>query len=85
MSEIRLKLKELLGKLSSKLTNRDFEQISELLTVGELKVGFENFCTQLHERDAVCTANEIQEIASIGIALGVRENYWGIIASEYSG
>jgi len=58
------------------------EQNNELLSVGELTIAFENFCTQLYERDAVCSIADVQEIALIGKALGIKEKYWTILATK---
>ncbi len=33
-------------------------------------------CTQLHERDTVCTKDQLQRIAEIGSAIGISSDYW---------
>ena len=82
MNALKPRFQSILKELSSKLTATDVEQIDELANVGELGVAFENFCTQLYERDAVCSVAQVQEIGLIGTALGIKEKYWTILAKE---
>jgi len=82
MNALKPRFQSILKELSPKLTTTDVEQIDELANVGELAVAFENFCTQLYERDAVCSVVQVQEIGLIGTALGIKEKYWTILATE---
>ncbi len=72
----------MLKGISPQLTAADVEQIVDLIDVGELRVAFENLCTQLYERDAVCSIAEVQEIAVLGTALGISQEYWVILAAK---
>jgi hypothetical protein len=79
---LKLKFNTLLGELSTSLTEADIEQIRELVDAGELGVAFENFCTQLYEWDAVCSREQIDRIAYIGKAMGIKPDYWQNIATR---
>jgi hypothetical protein len=79
---LELKFNTLLRELSTSLTETDIEQIRELVDAGELGVAFENFCTQLYEWDAVCSREQIDQIAYIGGAMGIKPNYWQNIATR---
>ena len=82
MNAFKPRFQSIVKQLSSKLTPSDVAQIDELINVGELVVAFENFCTQLYERDAVCSMAEVQQIALLGAELGVEEKYWAILAKQ---
>lgn len=82
MSLLKTRFRKVLLELAPKLTENDFEQINELIDVGELKIGLENLCIQLFEYDAKCSKYEIEEISIIGSILGVRERYWIILDSS---
>jgi hypothetical protein len=75
MKALELKFNILLRELSTSLTETDIEQIQELVNVGELGVAFENFCTQLYQWDAVCSREQIDRIAYIGEAMGIKPDY----------
>ena len=66
----------LLTTLGPSLTATDVEQIQELVEFNELGVAFENFCTQLYERDATCSPEELSQITSIGTTMGISPEYW---------
>jgi hypothetical protein len=68
--------------LRAESTETDIEQIRELVDARELGVAFENFCTQLYEWDAVCSREQIDRIAYIGKAMGIKPDYWRIIATR---
>jgi len=76
MKTLEEKFEVLLAALASSLTSYDVVQIQELVEANELGVAFENFCTQLYERDAVCSSDQLNEITSIGTAMGIRPEYW---------
>ena len=76
MKTLEEKFIDLLTKLGPSLTGTDVEQIQELVTANELGVAFENFCTQLYERDAACSSDQLIEISSIGAAMGINSEYW---------
>jgi hypothetical protein len=82
MKALELQFNTLLRELSTSLTKTDIEQIRELVDAGELGVAFENFCTQLYEWDAVCSREQIDQIAYIGGAMGIKPNYWQNIATR---
>jgi hypothetical protein len=79
---LELKFNTLLRELSTSLTETDIEQIRELVNVGELGLAFEHFCTQLYEWDAVCSREQIDRIAYIGEAMGIKPDYWQNIATR---
>ena len=76
MTTPRSEFETLLHEVSQKLTTDDIEQIMDLLLANELGVAFENLCTQLYERDAVCTKDQIDQITRIGNALKIDSDYW---------
>jgi hypothetical protein len=80
MNTLKYRFKSILKELSPKLTKTDYEQVEELADARELGIAFENFCTQLYERDALCSPEQIHEIALIGEAMEINEKYWTIIA-----
>jgi hypothetical protein len=76
MKTLENQFEALLDELSPCLMDTDIEQARELLAANELGVAFENFCTQLGERDVVCIHDQIVRLASIGLALGISPAYW---------
>ena len=82
MKELELQFEVLLKELSTSLTVSDIEQIRELVDANELGVAFENFCTQLYERDAVCSRGQMKRIAAVGEAMGIKPDYWKNIATN---
>jgi hypothetical protein len=66
----------LLTQLGPSLTDTDVEQIQELVDANELGVAFENFCTQLFERNFACSREQLNQISSIGAAMGISPDYW---------
>lgn len=76
MKTLEQQFRELLEELEEKLTFSDCEQIRELVDANELGVAFENFCTQLFERDAVCSVGQLHRIEAIGKAMGISPDYW---------
>jgi len=72
----------LITELGPSLTAMDVEQIRELVDANELGVAFENFCTQLYERDAVCSLDQLNQITSIGSAMGIGPEYWEHLATS---
>ena len=78
MKALELQFTTLLRELSRSLTETDIEQIRELVNAGELGVAFENFCTQLYEWDAVCSREQIDQIAYIGEAMGIKPDWQNI-------
>ena len=76
MIALEQKFEVLLDELSQSLTAADVEQIQELVHANELGVAFENLCTQLYERAAVCSLEQIDRIAEIGNAMAIDSTYW---------
>ena len=76
MKTLEQQLRELLDELSERLTTADCDQVRELVDANELGVAFENLCTQLFERDAVCSLEQHRRIESIGNAIGISADYW---------
>ena len=76
MKALEEQFEALLEELAGSLTPTDCEQIRELVGANELGVAFENFCTQLFERDAVCSLDQKRRIESIGTAMGISADYW---------
>jgi len=68
-------------ELSKFLTQSDVEQILDLVNANELGIALENFCTQLYERDAVCSREHIGRICAIGEVMGIKPEYWDIIST----
>lgn len=81
MKSLEQQFEELLKEFVESLTTSDCEQIRELAEANELGVAFENFCTQLFERDAVCSADQHRRIESIGTAIGISSDYWRNLAT----
>ena len=79
MNRIEEQFRALLAELGPSLTAEDVLQIQELVGANELGVAFENFCTQLYEREATCSPDQLNQIALIGTAIGVRSEYWTIL------
>jgi hypothetical protein len=82
MKALERKFNTLLRELSTSLTETDIEQIRELVNVGELGVAFEHFCTQLYEWDAMCSREQIDRMAYIGEAMGIKPAYWQTISTR---
>lgn len=76
MTALEQKFEALLNELSQSLTSADVEGIQELIEANELGVALEDFCTQLFERDAVCSREQIDRIAEIGKATAINSEYW---------
>ncbi len=81
MKTLEQQFAALLEELADSLTTSDCEQIRELVDANELGVAFENFCTQLFERDAVCSADQHRRIESVGKAMGISADYWKNLAT----
>jgi len=75
-NSIASRLQELLEDFSSFLTINDYEQIQELIHANEIGIAFENFCTQLFEREATCSINQLHLISEIGKEIGMSPRYW---------
>ena len=82
MKELERQFEVLLDELSTSLTMNDVEQIRELARANELGIAVENFCTQLYERQAVCTKEQVIRIAEIGKAIGINSSFWNILGNE---
>ena len=76
MKTLEQQFVNLLGELGPSLTFTDVEQIQELVDANELGVAFENFCTQLYERDAVCSPEQLERISFVGTAMGINSDFW---------
>lgn len=76
MKNLEQQFRELVDELADRLAISDCDQIRELVDANELGVAFENFCTQLFEWDAVCSAEQYRRIEFIGKAMGISADYW---------
>lgn len=66
-------------ELSSKLVDSDVEAVRVLICAGELTDAFEDLCTQLYERGAICTSEQVARLASVGEAISVHPRYWEML------
>jgi hypothetical protein len=82
MDELARQLEGLLRELSPSLTEFDIESIRDLIEHNEIGVAFEDFCTQLNERGAVCSPEQVARMAAIGGAMGIDPWYWGIVRTS---
>jgi hypothetical protein len=76
MKNLEQQFRELFEEFADRLATSDCDQIRELVDANELGVAFENFCTQLFEWDAPCSAEQYGRIESIGKAMGISADYW---------
>lgn len=76
------KLRLVLSELSAQLTDDDVRNIEELIRAGEMVLALECCCEQLYERDAVCSAQQIEELQALGEEMNVDPRYWTILARE---
>ncbi|PYS72976.1 MAG: hypothetical protein DMF69_06180 [Acidobacteria bacterium] len=76
MNTFEEKFRILLIELGPSLTAMDLQQVQELVDANELGVAFENFCTQLFERDAVSSRDQLDQIVTLGAAMGISQEYW---------
>jgi hypothetical protein len=72
-------LRALVVRFEDKLTERDVENIWELINVGELGIAFETLCTQLDEYDVVLDHMLWREFAEVGGRLTVDPKYWNYL------
>ena len=85
MTTLEKEFRDLLAQFGSSLTAKDIEHIRELVDANELGIAFENFCTQLIERDATCSLEQLGRIAMIGTEMGINSDYWINLATTTSG
>jgi hypothetical protein len=76
MKMLEQKFQVVCKELSNSFTATEILDIQILIDAGELGVAFENFCTQLDERDVICSLDQINRLAAIGTAMGIRPIYW---------
>jgi hypothetical protein len=76
LNEIEKCLLDFLVREGSPLPEGELIGMIELVRAGEPGIALENFCTQLFEYDVKVSPMVLNEIASLGIAMGINSRYW---------
>lgn len=73
---IEQNLIDLIGSFSGRLPEDFVTEYISLAEHNECSVALENLCTQLYEFDILLETQELNEIESIGLLLGLGKETW---------